>query len=102
MNQYEELKQEIKDLTETVKELAVEVGNLKKPMVYNYIDKNMPEWARKSVQWAVDNGIIKGDGNGLALTDEKLWQTVVMHRLSGILGNHEKFIREHGGYVAEE
>ena len=26
-------------------------------VVYNYIDENMPEWAREGVQWCVDNGI---------------------------------------------
>ena len=50
------------------------------PMIYNYIDENMPEWARPAVQWAVDNGIIQGDGNGLALNDDKLWLLVVLHR----------------------
>ncbi len=50
------------------------------PMIYNYIDENMPAWARESVQWAVDNGIIQGDGNGLALTDDKLWFLVVLKR----------------------
>jgi hypothetical protein len=50
------------------------------PMIYNYIDENMPAWARESVQWAVDTGIIQGDGNGLALTEDKLWFLVVLKR----------------------
>ncbi|MBQ2614737.1 MAG: CHAP domain-containing protein [Clostridia bacterium] len=57
----------------------------KSEMIYNYIDKNMPEWARESVQWAVDNGIIQGDGNGLALTDDKLWVLVVLKRFAELL-----------------
>lgn len=87
MAQYEELKQGIKDLTETVKQLAAEVGNLKNPMVYNYIDKNMPDWTKEAVQWAMDAGLVHGDGNGLALNDEKLWTIVVMHRMFEKLKN---------------
>lgn len=68
MTQYEELKNEISELTETVKLLAEELYNLKNPMIYNYIDENMPEWARESVRKAVEKGIIKGDDNGLNLT----------------------------------
>ena len=68
MSQYEELKNEISELTETVKLLAQELYNLKNPMIYNYIDDNMPEWARASVKKAVDKGIIKGDDNGLNFT----------------------------------
>lgn len=49
-------------------------------MVYNYIDDNMPEWARESVKWCVDNEIIKGTGSGLGLDDDKLWMCVVLHR----------------------
>lgn len=85
VSQYEELKQEIKDLTDTVKQLAVQVGNLRNPMIYNYVDENMPPWARVSVQWAINNGLVQGDGSGLDLTDEKLWTIVVMRRLVEML-----------------
>lgn len=76
MGQYEELKQEIRELTETVKILVTELYNLKNPMVYNYIDENMPEWARASVQKVVDKGILQGDENGLGLTYGDLRQIV--------------------------
>ena len=48
MEQYEELKQEIRDLTETVKILTVELHDLKHPMIYNYNDvETMGEEKRK-------------------------------------------------------
>ena len=72
MEQYDYIKSEISDLTETVKILTTELYNLKNPVVYNYIDDNMPEWARDSVQKAVNRGIIKGDGDGLKLTGSDL------------------------------
>ena len=81
MAQYEELKNEISQLTETVKVLATELHDLKHPMIYNYIDKNMPEWARPAVSWAVENGILNGDENGLNLDDKDLRYITMMYRM---------------------
>ena len=83
MAQYEELKNEISQLTETVKVLATELSNLKHPMIYNYIDNNMPEWARSAVLWAVENGILNGDENGLNLDDKDLRFITMMYRMRG-------------------
>ena len=81
MAQYEELKNEISQLTETVKILATELHDLKHPMIYNYIDNNMPEWAREAVSWAVENGILNGDENGLNLDDKDLRFITMMYRM---------------------
>lgn len=81
MAQYEELKNEITQLTETVKVLATELSNLKHPMIYNYIDNNMPEWARSAVSWAVENGILNGDENGLNLDDKDIRYITMMYRM---------------------
>ena len=81
MAQYEELKNEISQLTETVKVLATELHDLKHPMIYNYIDNNMPEWAREAVSWAVENGILNGDENGLNLDDKDLRYVTMMYRM---------------------
>ena len=81
MAQYEELKNEISQLTETVKVLATELHDLKHPMIYNYIDNNMPEWAREAVSWAVENGILNGDGKGLNLDDKDIRYITMMYRM---------------------
>lgn len=81
MAQYEELKNEISQLTETVKVLATELHDLKHPMIYNYIDNNMPEWAREAVSWAVENRILNGDENGLNLDDKDLRFITMMYRM---------------------
>lgn len=81
MNQYQELKNEINDLTQTVKQLATKVGNLEHPAVYHSIDETLPQWAKEAVCWAVDCGFIQGDGTGLALTEEKLWMLTVLYRI---------------------
>ena len=49
-------------------------------MIYNYIDENMPEWAHAAVKWAVDNGIVKGTGEGLGLTDQDLKYITWLYR----------------------
>ena len=74
MSQYEELKQDISNLTAIVNDLA-------NPMIYNYIDNNMPSWAHEAVQAAVDAGVLTGSGEGWSLTFTDLKTLVWMHRL---------------------
>ena len=58
LTQYEELKNEINGL---------------KPMIYDYMDDNMPEWAKPTVQKLIDKGIIVGGDEGrLGLTMDML------------------------------
>ena len=81
VNQYEELKQEIAQLKAENEKLKEAIGGT---FIYNYIDSNMPEWAKEAVQWCVDNGIIAGtNANGdLGLNHMKLWMCVVVYRLA--------------------
>ena len=83
MSQYEELKNEISQLTDTVKLLATELHNMKNPMIYNYIDDNMPKWAQEAVRKAVDKGILKGEEEGLNLTYSDL-RTIVREYRAGL------------------
>ncbi len=80
MSQYEELKNEISELTETVRLLTAEVYEATHPMIYNYIDANMPDWARPTIQKLVTNGILIGDENGLNLTEDMLRILVINDR----------------------
>ena len=67
------------------------VYKLENPMIYNYIDDNMPEWAREPVRWCVDKGIVKGTGSGLGLDDQKLWACVTMYRLAMLFDKEQNF-----------
>ena len=50
-------------------------------MVYNYIDDNMPDWAKPTVQKLVDKGAIQGNAKGeLGLTDIMLRLLVINDR----------------------
>ena len=57
-------------------------------MIYNYIDKNMTQWAHDAVRWCVDKGIIKGtnDKGDLGLNNTRLWTCMVVYRLGKLLG----------------
>lgn len=72
---------ELNKLTEQVAYLAGVVEQLANPVIYNYVDENMPEWARESVQKAINKGVLSGDGAGLNLTYETLRMFVFFDRM---------------------
>ena len=50
-------------------------------MIYNYIDVNMPEWAREPIQSLVDKGVIQGNEKGeLGLDDKDLRYLTWLYR----------------------
>lgn len=49
-------------------------------MIYNYVDENMPEWARETVQKLMDRGYLKGTDEGLGLDDAMLRVLVMLDR----------------------
>lgn len=63
-----EEKAKFNELVNVVSTLQTTIDELANPMIYNYIDKNMPEWARPTIQKLVDKGILQDDENGLGLT----------------------------------
>lgn len=66
MTQYEELKQEIAEV---------------KPAVYDYMDNNMPEWAKPTIQKLMDKGVLVGDEDGrLGLTMDMIKVFVINDR----------------------
>lgn len=59
-------------------ELSARIAKLEAPeMIYNYVDENMPKWARATVQKLMDKGYLKGDEQGLGL-DERMLRTLVI------------------------
>lgn len=71
VTQYEELKKEINGL---------------KPMIYDYMDDNMPEWAKPTIQKLMDKGVLVGDDKGkLGLTIDML-RIFVANDRAGIYG----------------
>lgn len=79
MSQYEELKSMIADLTNEVKKL-------KNPMIYNWIDNNMPDWARPTIDKLYTKGLLKGDENGCLNLDMNMLRILVVLDRSGAFG----------------
>lgn len=80
MAQYEELKKIIVQQDRVIQTLA-EAVEKNTPMIYNYIDENMPEWARPTIQKLKDKGLLKGNEHGeLGLTYSEIHQYVINDR----------------------
>lgn len=78
------LEEENRQLKQVIGNLIDRITRLEKPMVYNYIDRNMPEWARATIQKLVDKGILLGNENGeLGLTEDVL-KTLVYNDRAGL------------------
>ena len=74
MSQYEELKGLLKGIEKRL-------DKLEDKMIYNYIDKNMPDWARPTIQKLVDKKLLLGNEKGeLGLTEEMLKIYVINDR----------------------
>jgi hypothetical protein len=73
--------EELEKLKEQVTYLVGLVETLANPFIYNYVDDNMPEWARSSVQKAIDKGVLSGTGEGLDLRYDDLRVLVWLDRL---------------------
>ena len=71
MTQYEELSGRIDDLQTKVSGAEA---------IYNYIDENMPEWARPTIKKLADKGWLEGDDDGLDLSEDMMRIFVVNDR----------------------
>lgn len=87
--EYEELKAENDRQNVIINQMGTELEELRntvKYKIYDYVDDNMPEWARPTIQKLVDKGFLKGDEEGkLGLTEELMRMFIVNDR-AGIYG----------------
>ena len=73
--------EELKKITEKIILLEDRLQKLEGKMIYNYVDKNMPEWAVPTVKKLIEKGLLQGNEKGeLGLTDSDLKQFVVNDR----------------------
>ena len=94
MTQYEELLKENNRQNEVINALGADVATVanetaklkESAVVYNYIDENMPEYARPTIQKLMEKGLLKGNENGeLGLTNDLLRMLVINDR-AGVYG----------------
>ena len=72
--------EEKQEYDQKIKALEGRIYSLEHPMIYNYIDENMPEWSKEAVRFFCGKGILAGDENGLHLDDTKLWMLTILYR----------------------
>lgn len=48
--------------------------------------KDVPEWYKESVGWAIDFGLVEGTGDGINISDEMCRMITVLHRYAKIIG----------------
>ena len=77
VSQYEEIMKGIERIGERLDRIEAETVNR---MIYNYVDENMPEWARGTVQKLMDKGYLRGTEEGLNLDDTMLRILVILDR----------------------
>lgn len=75
------MSKEYDELTARLNSMEQRVTKLENPMIYNYIDANMPEYYRPTIQKLVGNGKLKGNENGeLMLTDDMMRILTILDR----------------------
>jgi len=75
---------EMEQLKKDIAQIKEDLEGLKNPTVYNYIDNNMPAWARSTVTKLVTRGWLKGDGDGRLNLDENTLRILVINDRAGI------------------
>lgn len=77
----EALKQEIEYLKASIDKLGDRITRLENPMIYDYVDENMPSWARNTITKLTGEGVLKGDEEGrLGLTLDNLRLLTILDR----------------------
>ena len=66
------------------REFKNNLKNEEEEMIYNYIDNNMPEWARPTIQKMVDNGILRGNEKGELGLNETMLKVFVTNDRAGL------------------
>ena len=56
-------------------------------MIYNYIDENMPQWARPTIQKLVDKGLLKGNEKGELGLNDTMLKIFVINDRAGVYGD---------------
>lgn len=82
----EQLKELINTMGAEIEDLKQHIYTLENPMIYDYIDDNMPEWARPTIQKLVDKGLLKGDEDARLRLNENLMRQLVINDRAGVYG----------------
>ena len=86
--EYDDIMKKLEGMSQIINTMGNEIQELKQAaapkMIYHYIDDNMPQWARPTIQKLVDRGALKGDENGELGLTEDLMRTLVINDRIGL------------------
>jgi len=74
-------------LVEAVETLTAKVDTLSNKMVYAWVDDNMPDWAKPTINKLLQKGYLKGDSEGKLNLDENMLRMLVINDRAGIYDN---------------
>lgn len=77
MTQYDELSKKITDI-------KTDMEAVKNKMIYNYVDDNMPEWAKATVTKLMQKGYLKGNDKGELNLDDNMLRMLVINDRAGL------------------
>ena len=80
------LESEDKLVSREYEELNERLEKVENPMIYDYVDENMPEWARPTITKLVDKGFLKGDEEGMLGLTEDLIRMFIVNDRAGVYG----------------
>ncbi|MCR4719714.1 MAG: N-acetylmuramoyl-L-alanine amidase [Firmicutes bacterium] len=90
---WKEFKSQIMEGVKTMEELKKEIASIKKdiqdikkPRIYDYVDDNMPLWAKPTVVKLKNKGYLHGDEEGKLNLDENILRMLVINDRAGIYG----------------
>lgn len=78
-----EERKKFNEMVNIVSAMQKSVDKLANPMIYNYVDDNMPDWARPTITKLVTRGILQGDENGCLNLDTALLRILVINDRAG-------------------
>lgn len=87
--EYDELKAENDRQNDVINKIGTELEELRntaQSKIYDYVDDNMPEWARPTIAKLVNKGFLKGDEEGKLGLTEDLMRVLVINDRAGIYG----------------
>lgn len=77
MTQYDELSKKITDI-------KTDMEAVKNKMIYNYVDDNMPEWAKATITKLMQKGYLKGNDKGELNLDDNMLRMLVINDRAGL------------------
>ena len=70
-----------------ITDIGTDIVNLQHQLIrYDYIDENMPDWAKPTIQKLVNKGFLKGEEDGRLNLTEDIMRLLVINDRAGLYG----------------